>query len=231
MVDTRKESARRLREARAAKYPSASAAARAMKIGISGYVHHENGRRAFSLEDARLYGHTFGVDLAFLLGISDDAGKPNGRPVTEPSVVVAALGAWREPVARAPHRLQKMPGSADIALRSGQYAVLVADDSVDNIIPKDSFAICESLRPPPLDGRRFHADAIVHVERRRSAFTETSIRRVVPLKDARDGARIWLCTDSKDSALAGHVTFPPTGKDESVRVLGLVVGIYRPIRP
>jgi hypothetical protein len=234
------ECARRLRRARAAKYPSASAAARAMSMVVSSYIHHENGTRPFALEDAVRYGKAFDVQPAYLLGLAE-SGELGSGAIAQPPIsavrhtagrhpaIDAAVDAWREIVAKKHHTKRKiappdLPG--DLALKEGEYAVRVVDGSVDKAIPAGSYAICAPIRAA--DVTRFHVDDLVHIERIRRGFQEISIRLV----RANDGRRLRLGTYSADPEIEGEVAFPSArNAGEEVRLIGLVVGIFTSLRP
>lgn len=74
----------RLRDARRKKYPTATAAARALGLKVSTYTSHENGTRKYEPEDAEYYGRVFDVDPAYLLlgnkaEAGDQASAAGGR--------------------------------------------------------------------------------------------------------------------------------------------------------
>lgn len=89
--------AQRLKQARInAGFTSASAAARRLSIPVATYSAHENGGRAFSVEDGTLYARRFGVSLEWLLtGQGDAAPRPEGMRGT-PVIGAISFTAWED---------------------------------------------------------------------------------------------------------------------------------------
>lgn len=80
------EKARRLEQARNAKYKSKADAARALAMSESTYRAHENGQNEFHLEEAKVYGKKFGVNPLWLIAEIEVA-SPDGEELMLPSSV------------------------------------------------------------------------------------------------------------------------------------------------
>jgi phage repressor protein C with HTH and peptisase S24 domain len=109
----------RLREARiAAGFASASDAARAMGVGISTYINHENGSAGLS-RSAKRYSRFFRVSLDWLLHGKGDMAHPKAVKYTIPIHGLVGAGAAVEMIGDTteiePPDTIDMPGDGEIA--------------------------------------------------------------------------------------------------------------------
>jgi hypothetical protein len=194
-----------------------------MGMNVSTYVHHENGTRPFGPDDARRYAREFDVAAAHLLALgkiseSDTRITP---PSADLTVVEAAVDVWR-PVAKVPHTPRKMSLSVSFSSGGARYLVQVRDRSVEPFVPENAYAVCVALRHGSADVDKIEVGALVHVERTRRGFKESSILRV----RKKEGARLTLATAAKESMLASEVIYPSPAKGEQVKLLGIAEGMY-----
>jgi SOS-response transcriptional repressor LexA len=152
-----KAKAGRLREAREkAGYKTAVEAANAMRIGVAGYRHHDNGTRAFDYEAAKRYASQFKTTAEWLMDgkIRDepDPGPRQSRLVT----LLSWVGAGRlGPVA--PIESVENAGTFTVErLAPGEYVALsVEGGSMDRIAVEGS-TIIVNRRDRRLVNRRFY---------------------------------------------------------------------------
>ncbi|WP_157218697.1 helix-turn-helix domain-containing protein [Flavisphingomonas formosensis] len=171
----------RLRQARIeAGFKSASAAARKFGWGDATYRHHENGTRAYGIDQAQMYGEAFGVSPIWLLDIGPSAREswrvPVGKFFTE--VVYPEL-TYREGL----EELLELAGRSfgmsfvielDVGVRSMEVKRKESGDIVFHIVSPETLSIPEEkfkngflffMRAPVLSSKpAVHAGDLVLVD-------------------------------------------------------------------
>lgn len=206
----------RLRRARAAKYRTIPEACYAHGWKVSTYTHHENGTRGFKPAQARIYARAFGVSASELLGLRLDSAS-----ISEVDVVGdAAVGVWREGRSdnvRGARKRKLVPvprASSESGLRQ---AVRVVDESANQVIGRGEFAVFETQTDEVLQ-----AGLVYLIERTRGDLTEKSLRRLVE----RATGQMHLETPTDDRSLYGEIPYPPSRAEETIRIIGRVIGKY-----
>lgn len=232
----------RLRQARIeAGYRSASAAARALRMKVPTYTHHENGTHAFTPEHAMIYGRRFGCDPMWLL-YGDNQPRPStGRDIIplQPSIrndqyeavqqlEVAAVpvigeiaaGRWIDaegPATRTP--LSLVPSAPNENVED-QVAFQVQTACMD----RKGFLVGDYVICAPYQARRgskLRSGDIVVVERSRGDLIERTIRQIEIHDD-----RVELWPRSSDPRL--HTPIVLEG-DGTTRIAYLVLGKFAPV--
>jgi transcriptional regulator with XRE-family HTH domain len=210
-IDT--DRAARLRAAREARgFASASSAASRLNVKLSTYIHHENGTRNFSAEDAQSYARAFGVTFSHLY-----FGTKVAQPDTTSGVMVVgevSIGIWRDAATVSVQAGIMIDAPASDAAR---LAYKITDSSADLAFQPGDVAIVS-----PEDKALKDGDLVV-VLRQRSSLTETSIRRV-----ADNGTRLALHSRSRNAK--DDLVYPaPSRAHETVSIVGKVVARYSPL--
>ncbi len=140
------DTSQRLRDARVgAGFASASDAARALGVGVSTYLGHENGHRGFTVEDATRYAKRFGVSLDWLLLGKGEFISPQRAVNGTPIVGTLDLRNWAE---REPISLDDATGEQlEIAMLTGHsdqvwFAVRVPAEFPAEHMHEGDFLIC-----------------------------------------------------------------------------------------
>lgn len=208
----------RLRKARLERgYETASDAARAFGFVLPTYVSHENGTRNITRAAARRYAASFGVSPGWLMGLSEDV---QAQTQLVQLAGEAAWGVWREKTLDPYQSLGKLNVSVPLSGgRNVRFAVKICDDSVNRSISPNDIAICEHhpISVLPEIGRLYY------IERIRGDLVEKTVR----LAARSDDGAITFRAHSTAPLYAGAVFL--IGKDETVNVVGLVVGKYSPL--
>lgn len=209
------ERAQRLRSARiAAGFTSASAAARRLNISVPTYLAHENGGRAFSVEDAKLYARRFGVSLEWLLtGEGDSAAGPSrwrGTPVAG----AISYTAWED---RPPLDLSAPPSDyLQIAVVAGSdeanWFAVVVPEGLDwqSVLPGDYLLARQVSEAQP--------NTLCICER--TGFGG-QLRQLVPAQNVQVDGQWQLVLRAGSAELDGT----PLG--EGGRLLGQIESLYR----
>lgn len=170
---------------------------------------------------AARYAKAYKVSEAWLRCLTDDEDSGvKGAPI----VGQAAAGVWHEEMtqfqaAASGHIL--VPASEADDESSLRFSVLVADDTINKALPRDTYAICEPVADAPAPDD-FVVGDILYIERTNKAkMREFSLRRVSSL--ARNA--VVLSTYSTGPKKA-DLHFPAPSGAERVRILGKVVGKY-----
>lgn len=165
------------------------------------------------------------LNLSALLNEGTDeksSKKLQGLPV----LGVAAVGQFRNTKLNDPHRIDERIGIGTDPRypNATQYAIKLADGSMDNIFPRNSYACCVDYKDSGLD---LKDGMIVHLERRpRQAApdnetVETSIRQVCTTGDKLQ----FKCSSQSE-------VHPPVAEDDEqydIEVRGVVTGSYTPM--
>ena len=219
----RKLQAARLKEARILRgYKSGSAAARRFGWPVPTYNAHERGGDSGRgiARMYREYAKKFRVNPEWLLGHGDERDSiVRGVKV----IGDAAIGTWREDTALKeqdePARIVGVPTLQEHDADE-QFAVRVADASMNKEFPQGSFAICVNSD----DNAEYEVGQVLYIERVRGDMVELSLRRVASVT-TNGGMR--LTAYSVDPKFKQELTFPATKNDERIRILGRVVGKYQ----
>jgi hypothetical protein len=209
-----------LRKAREKRFATAAEAAREYGWNEATYTSHENGTRGIRRDAAIKYASAFGISSALLLGVK-------GGPETDTLDVIrvvgeAQMGVWRDIALDEEQYANK--GSFAIP-RIGKtagvrVAVKVLDDSVNRAIKAGDFAVYAPIEDP--DSIHWGEGRFVYIEREESGRVERTIRRVMGTEKDRLKLGFW----STDKKYAGTVTIPSSRPNETVRIIGQVVGQY-----
>jgi len=182
----------RLRRARVAKgFTSAREAARHFGWNEVTYITHENGTRGLRISTARVYAKAYGVPVSELVGIPSSEPTPVGVGIRV--IGEAAIGIWRDATLQSPddNRIS-VPDAHPIE----RFAVRVVDHSVDKLIAKDEYAVCEPASVDDLEPGQ-----IVVLRRFRQGLTEISVRRISEI----NGKTIRATGHSSDNRYAAIV--------------------------
>lgn len=213
------ECARRLRTKRETRFKTAKAFAEAVGQEVGTYRHHENGTREFSAADAQKYGRKLGVSAAFLMGLTgeDETETPEVSIMGE-----AALSTWYDRTLDLERKENKnslqVPNPSGAAVR---YAIRLRDESVNKVIGDGEYAICI-----PIDESDVEDGMLVDVEHNRGDLVQRTIRRVTA-KPRGDG--FFLKTFSTLARFESSLVYPSDKRDESISILGRVIGRYSDI--
>lgn len=200
----------RLRRARMAKgYTSAREAARHYGWNEVTYITHENGSRGLRIATARVYAKAFGVPISELVGIATSEPIPIGKGVCV--LGEAAIGIWRDAVLQTPSGQSiSVPDPHPVE----RFAVRLADHSVDKLINKDEYAVCEPALLSDIEPGN-----LVVLRRFRQGLTEISVRRVSEI----NGNTIRATGYSSDNLYAAMVDIT-LGTEASL--MGRVIAKY-----
>lgn len=215
----------KLRRHRKRFFRHAAHAARAHGWHERTYTSHENGHRGIPIEAAHEYAKAFKVPVTEFHPLA--SATPASNMLTE-IVGGSAVGVWRDGALADP----KSKGEDDdltipVAQISGQTrgAVRVNDESINLFFQPGEYAIIA------VDGRKPEVDMVVFVERRRGCLVETSLRLVERTKDG--GLR--LACHSSNKRYVESIPYPSQRPDETVTIIGHVIGKYAdfppPMRP
>jgi hypothetical protein len=135
----------------------------------------------------------------------------------------AALGVWRDSNVDIERKKNKssvfIPSVGKVT--AVHKCVIVADDSIDTLIKRGSYAVFEGVT----DGFQPALQDILYVQRERNGLIEMTLRRVVKQRSGRLG----LATASSDVRTKSTIDYPSTNPDEAISIIGKVVGSYVPI--
>lgn len=215
------EQSERLRKAREkAGFESASEAARAFGWGVSGYIHHENGTRAFGLDAATKYGRAFRTKPGYLLGLDgiDNLRSYQSKASTILSVSgKVAAGVWRETTdLNEPIMEIDIPPPVEDARRFG---VVVEGNSMDECYPDGTVLDCidiNSVTAKPQTG-----DHVIVERIKASGLRESTVKEFVE----RDGEYYLRPRSTKAEFKEVKIGKPSEGTidGDEVRVIGFVV--------
>ncbi len=134
-------------------------------------------------------------------------------------MAAAALGVWRDSGLDTELTVNKkslvVPATMGESVR---YAIEVRDDSIDKVLPAGHFAICvfaDENQTPAIG-------CFVDVEHVRGHLIERTIRHV----EADRAGKIKLSTFSTKKQLVSSISYPASGRDETVRIIGRVIARY-----
>lgn len=200
----------RLRRARVAKgFASAREAARHFGWNEVTYITHENGTRGLRVATARVYSKAFGVPVSELVGIPSAEPVPVGVGIRV--IGEAAIGIWRDAALQNPaEKWLSVPDAHPI----DRFAVRIIDQSIDKVIAKDEYAVCE---PATLDD--IEPGQMVVLRRYRQGLTEISVRRVSEIS----GKTIRATGHSTDNRYAAIVD---VAIGSEAAVVGRVIAKY-----
>lgn len=203
-----------LREARGWSLPDV-----AEKVGISESMvkHHESGRRGITPNNAARYARLYNVSVGYILNDEDETGAASAASI--PVYGEAAGGVWMEGEDRPIDDSQAFSVAPVVGFPvSAQYARKVVGNSVSRQIRDGEFAVFVHFDRYP-GGVRL--GDLVDVQRIRGGLREHTV------KVYRGNS---LVTDSDE--LEEQRTLPLTnGEDDTeVRIMGVAVGVFRPLR-
>lgn len=223
-------SARLMQARRSSGFETRKEAAERLGVSVSTYTGHENGGRAFDEEQAQFYARAFKVPPQWLLAhdLLDDVGETlpsNDRPDDE-SVEVASVrvhgraagGLWMEgdvdePFGEDNILVPAIPGYPVAA----QYARRVVGNSVSNRIRDGEYAVLvrlDAYKRPLKEGM------LVDVCRLRSGLREHTIKAFYGDK---------LMTDSAEMPTQQVLKMDHNDQDTTVMIIGVAVGVHRPL--
>lgn len=210
--DLRKD---RLVTAVKSKFPSVAAFARAVGRPSPAVTHHTNGTRTFEMEDAVLYASKLRpVTAEYLMGFDAVETEMLGVEV----MGEAAFATWSDPKIK----IERNENASRLYVPNmpnlkGRFAIRVLDASVNRAIPEGEFAICVGVKERDLvEGH------LVYIEYMRLGLVQRTIRLV----SCRPKGGFALKTLSTQTQFTSSLNFPSERKDESIKLLGRVVGRY-----
>lgn len=200
-------------------YDSARKAALDMKVNPSTYNHHENGTRGIELDVAKLYAAFFNIDIGRIFDVSG-LGSSEAADFESPVVSEVKMGVWKSADLDIEERTENklslfLPRSRSASVRR---AVEVLDESVNRSIPSGWFGL---YTPLDVSIEELH-NKLVYVEREKAGLIEHSIRRATLMPNG----TLALHADSDDRRYKQDVATYPGPEDESVRIVGRIVGKY-----
>lgn len=221
------DAASRLREARvAAGFESASSAAKAMGVGISTYVQHENGGRGFPAGRALKYGRFFRVRPEWLLYGRGEKEAPLAEPQLTMLPVLANIqaGAWLAVDDFDQGEERMMSAALDPRYpHARQYLREVQGDSMNarGISPGDYAHIVDFADA----GANLNTGMVVEVTRHRGG----GMLREITLKEAEVGpGGITLWPRSTNPRWTDPVALEADdGSDVEVQVTGILLAVIR----
>lgn len=208
------------------KYGTATEAARAFGWTVPTYLGHENGDRNPSRVAAKKYGAAYGVPWAWIL---EGGPMPGKRQRSGPIATVGevAAGLWLDVDAELdPRDFEQYPISADpLYPIDAQYGLIVRGTSMNRVVEAGQVLHCVDVVKAQVEPEE---GDIVIVERKRA---QASQREVTAKRIGRRGRVIVLSPDSTEDRWK-PIEFNPAHKDddETVEVIALVIGVYRPFR-
>lgn len=219
----------RLRQARKdAGFESASDAANAFGWQASGYIHHENGTRAFNVEQAKRYARAFRVNPGWLLALDKVQSAPAQAPrerIVEVTGAVAA-GIWREAAEWPQSDRYEIVVDATPFPRARRFGLRVEGHSMDVEFPPDTILDCISIFDIEIEPE---SGDFVIVERVRT----DGLRELTVKQFERDSeGRTWLLPRSTKPEFqtpieVGTPDLEHNG-DDIVQVIAYVIGSYQP---
>jgi len=161
------------------------------------------------------------IDSQPPVGIS----PPQGSPVAPIRAYVAG-GVWRETGAGTvqDHNHVMVPTIPHPKLAHlEQYACRVEGKDFNKRIPPGAYVVCVPFKS--IRQRLTHGD-IVHVERRRGALYENTLREVRITK-----RRIELWPNSDDSSFQTPLIYPAESSSETTEIVGVLVAVVHIVLP
>jgi SOS-response transcriptional repressor LexA len=207
------------------RYDTPTDAAKGFGWTVSTYLSHENGDRNPSREAAKKYGAAYKVPWEWIL----EGGPMPGRRRTGmiPTVGEVAAGQWLDVEIDVDRRdLEQFPITADPTYPfDAQYGLIVRGTSMNRFADNGEVLHCVDIIKASVEPAE---DDVVIVERRRA---QASQREVTAKRIRKRGRMIVLAPDSTEAKWK-PIEFDPSHQsdDESVEVIAVVIGIYKPIR-
>lgn len=213
----------RLRKARIERgYETAADAARAHGWNLVTYASHENGSRGITRTAALKYAKAFHVPAARLLGLSTSGGPATVSTKGVPVLGTAAWGVWRDKrMLMDEEQSAEAYVPSDTSRIASSFGITVDDDSVNRAISRGAVAICEPLHGASIAS--LPEGALIAIRRSNGGLQELTIRRIAELGDK--AAR--LSSFSSDARYKEILTVDHG--DDSIDVIGRVVGVYTPL--
>jgi len=245
----------RLRKARvAAGYKTAAEFAAKHGIPQPTYQQHETAKRGLKVPVAKGYERMLGnVDAAWILTGHGKAPPASDVIQLRPALEARERPASYEPMPRSPTRVRavtvvarvqaghwretpELPGDerydifVPIPEVYAEHQVLSAEvvgNSMDLVYPEGSILVCVSTIGLGEDWTPIRGDRVVARRMSREGFFETTVKEYV----VDDQGKGWLVPRSTDPSLtAVPAERAEADDDEPIRIIGLVVGSYRPER-
>jgi transcriptional regulator with XRE-family HTH domain len=210
------------RDAGDSRFKSAASAARAIGMDESTYRSYENGHRIPTPENAKVLGDAYSLDPKLLCpAVADLLGTGDGTSTIEIAGELA-VGAWSDTCVASKNtsRLDTRVIHNTSGRRGRRRkAYKIVDESINKIFRPGWFAIVEEAHgASPLE---FPDHSLLVVERVRNGLTERSVRRL----ERTESDRCELtCYSTEKRYLGDRVHFPPKNTNESVTIIGKVVG-------
>lgn len=215
---------------RNAGYEYRKEAAERLGIKASTYNGHENGERAFDEEQAQLYARAFNVAPQWLLAhdLLDQVGEKTpglAAPLDDDPIEVTSIpvhgrsagGLWLEgdvdPFEEDNILVPAVPGFPARA----QYARRVVGNSVSNRIRDGEYAVfirLEEFKPTLKEG------SLVDVCRLRSGLREHTVKAYYIDR---------LMTDSAEMQTQSSIPLDHDDQDTTVMIIGVAIGVHRPL--
>lgn len=221
----------RLKEARQARFRSASAAAEALGVSGATYGHHENGTRGIPTDTVERYARFFGVSPAWLMfGKDDGVAASTGSAatlVTAPLVGWVQAGVWQEPFDDEVDHGDPVPIQPHPKYPNATYMVLdVRGDSYDLVAPEGSRVVvipwAETGLLSPLNGQTIVAEQWDSDPENDGAEHSGNVQRTLKKVRIEPGR---VCLDPHSS----NPRHKPLELDRMTRAFALVVGVFRPV--
>jgi phage repressor protein C with HTH and peptisase S24 domain len=195
------------------------------KLGISAgaIYHHFNGTRRIRTKSvAQQYAADLGLSTNQLLGLDDSDAQVGNAQITGK----AKWGEWLD-TSIITDMAEKGVKTPSISVPRGlgrdmRRAVAVADGSVNRVIQPGDYAIYE---PVTSEDVAELTDGYLYILRRRGDLEERTVRKIA----ARTNGKLVLESHSTDARYSGDVTYPSSKADETVEIIGRVVGRYAPL--
>ena len=218
------DASKRLRSLRIRRgFESPIDAARAFGWNEHTYKSHENGLRGIRTEAAKRYALAFGSTVGFLLtGVDEPTDKHDvNQVIGVPLLGTAAAGVFRESIYLEDTQVIIPAVPRPDIMPDAQYCLLVDGPSVNKRIADGSYAICARYDMYP--GGPRHGQ-LVHVERQVGGLVENTIKVVQYTPEGP-----MLAPASDDPRFQTPIPLDERGEDSHVRIVGVVIGEYRPL--
>lgn len=204
--------ARRLRQARETRFPTAKAFAEEMGVPQPTYSQQENGKNGLRVDVAQMYADALGVSLQWLLFGHSEIGDP----VTVVGAVEA--GSWSEAYEWGEEdRVGFYAPPATEYEGRDRFGLRVVGSSMDRVYPEGTILDCVAVEEDDIvEGRRVIAER-TDVD----GLVEATVKELARGLDGQ-----WLLYPrSYDPQHQTPVAWDPAST-ESVRVIALVIGAY-----
>ncbi len=221
--------AERLRDARTkAGFASATDAALAFGWQESGYRHHENGTRSFSVELAKRYARAYRVNPGWLLALDKiEAAPASASPerIVEVTGSVAA-GVWRETAEWPQSDRFEIVVAASPFPKARRFGLRVDGPSMDQVFPPGTILDCISIFDLSIEPES--GDFVIVERVRADGLRELTVKEYL----RSDDGQTWLIPRSSAPQFQAPIEIGKPDEDhdgdDRVQVIAYVIGSYRP---